>query len=53
MSENDRSWHGQHRPPRDSGSEKDVSPILMIVMPVLGFLIMVMIIVFIVVSMAK
>jgi hypothetical protein len=53
MSEDDRSWHSQHRQPPKPGPEEDVSPIVAILMPILGILIMAAIVILTVTTMMK
>jgi uncharacterized membrane protein (DUF106 family) len=53
MSEDDRSWHSQHRQPPKQGSEDDVNPIVAILTPILGILIMAAIVVLTVTTMMK
>jgi len=53
MSEDDRSWHNQHRHRRRSGSEDDVSPIVSILMTICGILVLLVIVVLTVSTMVK
>jgi hypothetical protein len=53
MSKDDRSWHSQHRQPQKSGPEEDVSPIVAILMPILGIIIMAALVILTVTTLVK